>query len=38
MASNAAACTQRDSDVLSFRIYVSWFRRHLVGKTVINIC
>jgi len=35
--------TQGDSDAISFHIYASWFspgggRRHLVGKTLRNIC
>ena len=29
-----SAYTQGDSNVISFRIYASWFRRHLVGKTL----
>jgi len=32
--------TQGDNDVISFRIYARpvGFRRHLVGKTLINVC
>jgi len=31
------AYTHGDSDVISFLIYASWFRRHFVGKILINV-
>ena len=30
--------TSGDSDVISFHIYSSWFKRHLVGKTLRDVC
>jgi len=30
--------TLGDSDVISFHIYATWLRRHLVGKTLRNVC
>ena len=30
--------TSGDSDVISFHIYASWFKRHLVGKTLRDVC
>jgi len=29
--------TSGDSDVISFHIYASWFKRHLVGKTLRDV-
>ena len=30
-------CQHGDSDVIQFLVYATGFRRHLVGKTLINI-
>jgi len=35
---DAIPTTYADSDVISFNIDPGWFRRHLVGKTLRNVC